>query len=98
MSSSPHTGPVPWTKYGHGDAHMAELDNGWYLFVIKSAGRWYWNVNAPGGGGHLTSEQVEERQRLKDAEKRGGRLERGKTLRHAKKAAEAAARRCGIIT
>ena len=97
MPPTPHSGQVPWTKYGYGDAHMAELDNGWYLFVVKSAGQWHWNVNAPGGGGHLTSEQVEERQRRKDAEGRGGELERGKTARDAKKAAEEAARRCGVI-
>ena len=48
MSSSPHTGSVPWAKYGHGDAHMAELDNGWYLFVTSPA---------PEGAGFLRGER-----------------------------------------
>ena len=94
---SPHTGQVPWAKHGFSDAHMATLDNGWYLFIVKSAGQWSWNVNAPGGGGHLTNEQVTARQGLKDAEQRGGTLERGKTARDAKGAAEKAARRSGVI-
>ena len=98
MPPTPHTGPAPWAKYGYGDAHMAELDNGWQLFVIKAEGLWQWNVNASGGGGHLSGAEVEERIRHKQAEQRSGTLQRGKTVRDAKKAAEAAARRCGIIT
>ena len=98
MPPTPHTGPAPWSKYGYGDAHIARLDNGWQLFVIKAEGQWRWNVNAPGGGGHLSGAEITERIRLKQAEQRDGTLQRGKTLRDAKKAAEAAARRCGVIT
>ena len=98
VSSPPHTGPVPWAKYGHGDSHMARLHNGWQLFIIKAEGLWRWNVNAPGGGGHLSDAEVEERIRRKQAEQRGGTLQRGETARDAKKAAEVSARRCGVIT
>ena len=77
---------------------MARLDNGWQLFVIKAEGLWRWNVNAAGGGGHRSGAELRERIRRKQAEQRGGTLQRGKTLRDAKKAAEAAARRCGVST
>ena len=96
MAATPHIGPAPWAKYGYSDSHLAKLDNGWYLFVVKSAGVWSWNVNAPGGG-RLSAAEVEERIRRKQVEQRDGTRPRGKTLRDAKKAAEATARRCGII-
>ena len=94
MPETPHDGQVPWAPYSYSNAHRAALDNGWQLFVVKIQGRWSWNVNAPTS----PAEDLNERQRLKEAEGRCGTLERGKTVRHAKKAAEEAALRCGIIT
>ena len=78
---------IPWRPYAD-SAHRADLPDGWYLFVHKINGIWRWAVNAPVD----PNQRPDDRYRQAEAEGRVGALEPGKTLRDAKKKAEAVAR------
>lgn len=95
---------MEWEHFSE-SAYHTRLSNGWYLLVVKN-GQWTWNVNAPSGDEDDDDDEnaldglgmdPNERLRHKIAEQRCGTLEQGKTLRDAKEAAEAAARRHGIL-
>ena len=80
------TGRIPWRFYSD-NAHRADLPEGWYLFVHRTNGVWRWAVNAPPD----PNQNPDDRYRQAEDEGRVGVLEPGKTLRDAKKAAEAVA-------
>ena len=86
---------VEWYEYSGG--YRADLEGGWMLWTYKLQGFWYWNVNAPPHTMPTTNEEGSERLRLKHEQGRWGQLERGATLRDAKRACVESAQRNGLL-